>query len=131
MPALTVDRAAELDRQARTVGLGELAAYLQANLGQRMTAYLAGLRDPKQVGRWQRPEAPQPSDQVMMRLREAYKIVQMLVEAYDAETAKAWLFGTNTRLDDRAPIELIREAETPGQFTPIIRAARQAAAFQV
>jgi hypothetical protein len=30
----------------------------------------------------------------------------MISDAYDAETAKAWLFGTNTRLDDQAPIEM-------------------------
>jgi hypothetical protein len=54
----------------------------------------------------------------------------MISDAYDAETAKAWLFGTNTRLDDEAPIEVLRTAEQPEQFTAVIRAARQLASFQ-
>ena len=37
----------------------------------------------------------------------------MISEAYDADTAKAWLFGTNTRLDDQAPIEVLRTARSP------------------
>jgi hypothetical protein len=130
MPALTVDRATELDHEAITIDLAELARYLQDQLGQRMTAHLVGLRDPKQVGRWQRAEGPRPNAQVDRRLREGYKIVRMLCEAYDATTARAWLFGTNTRLDDQAPIELLREASSGEQFTQVIRAARQAAAFQ-
>jgi hypothetical protein len=130
MPALTVDRATQLDHEATTMDVVELASYLQQQLGQRMTAHLVGLRDPKQVGRWQRAEGPRPSEPVIRRLREGYKIVRMLSEAYDAATARAWLFGTNTRLDDQAPIELLREADSSAVFTQLIRAARQAAAFQ-
>ena len=48
----------------------------------------------------------------------------------DAETAKAWLFGTNTRLDDQAPIEMLRVAVSPEQFTAVVRAARQLTSFQ-
>jgi hypothetical protein len=33
------------------------------------------------------------------RSREAYKVVRMISEAYDAKTAKAWLVGTNSRLE--------------------------------
>lgn len=54
----------------------------------------------------------------------------MIGDAYDAETAKAWLFGTNTRLDDQAPIELLRAAKSPEEFTAVVRAARQLASFQ-
>jgi len=67
---------------------------------------------------------------VARRLRHGYKIVRMIGETYDAATAKAWLFGTNTRLNDQAPIQLLRVAESPEQFTAIVRAARQLASFQ-
>ncbi|MGP0101104.1 MAG: hypothetical protein ACLPUT_05710 [Solirubrobacteraceae bacterium] len=50
--------------------------------------------------------------------------------AYDVETAEAWLFGTNTRLGDQAPIEVLRAAEATEQFTAVVRATRQLASFQ-
>jgi hypothetical protein len=48
----------------------------------------------------------------------------MLVDAYDAATAKAWLFGTNTRLDDRAPIDVLGLADDGEQFADVVRANR-------
>ncbi|MFL5862807.1 MAG: XRE family transcriptional regulator [Solirubrobacteraceae bacterium] len=64
------------------------------------------------------------------RLREAYKAVRMLIDAYDSKTARAWLFGTNTRLDDRAPIEVLGAATETAEFAAVVRAARQVASFQ-
>ena len=55
----------------------------------------------------------------------------MIAEAYDAKTAKAWLFGTNTRLDDNAPIEVLRDAQSTEDFIPVQRAARQFASVDV
>jgi hypothetical protein len=130
MPVLTVSEAEQLDHDTTTLPVGEIAAYLQEQLGQRMAAFLAGLSDVKQIGRYTREDGPEPREAVAQRLRAGYKITRMIGAAYDAKTTKAWLFGTNTRLDDEAPIELLRSAETPEQFTPIIRAARQLASFE-
>jgi len=130
MPVLTVSQAERLDHETTTLPVGEIAAYLQEQLGQRMAAFLAGLSDVKQIGRYTREGGPEPRDAVSLRLRQGYKIVRMISEAYDANTTKAWLFGTNTRLDDEAPIQLMRSAETPEQFTAIVRAARQLASFE-
>lgn len=58
---------------------------------------------------------------------EGYKVVRMLAEAYDTKTARAWLFGINSRLDDRAPIELLGEATSTAEFTLIVKAARELA----
>lgn len=58
------------------------------------------------------------------------KVVRMLVDAYDATTAKAWLFGTNTRLDDQAPIEVLGAATQSADFTMTVQAARHVASFQ-
>lgn len=54
----------------------------------------------------------------------------MIVDAFDANTAKAWLFGTNTRLDDAAPIDLLRTAKEPGEFAAVRAAARQLVSFE-
>jgi hypothetical protein len=58
-----------------------------------------------------------------LRLREGCKIVRMIVESFDEKTARAWLFGTNTRLDDVAPIDVLRRAEEPAQFAAVRAAA--------
>jgi hypothetical protein len=54
----------------------------------------------------------------------------MLVDAYDDKTARAWLFGTNTRLDDQAPVEVLGAATDTKDFTLVVQAARQVASFQ-
>lgn len=41
------------------------------------------------------------------------------------KTAKAWLFGTNTRLDDEAPVDVLRAAAELAQFAEVRAAARQ------
>lgn len=124
MPVLTEQRASEVEREAMLQPVGELAAYLQQTLGQRMAAHLAGLDHAKQIGRYVRGEA-NPRELVARRILEGYKIVRMLVDAYDGTTAKAWLFGTNTRLDDRAPIDVLSLGSTGEDFTAVVRAARQ------
>ncbi|HEY7830803.1 MAG TPA: hypothetical protein VIC06_09600 [Solirubrobacteraceae bacterium] len=130
MSILTVPEAERLDHDAATLPVAEIAAYLQRSLGQQMAAFLAGLSDVKQIGRYAREDGPEPRAAVACRLRHGYKIVRMIGDAYDAETAKAWLVGTNTRLDDQAPIELLRAAKSPEEFTAVVRAARQLASFQ-
>jgi hypothetical protein len=91
---------------------------------------MAGLADAKQIGRYARNGGPQPHGATERRLREGYKVVRMLVDAYDDKTARAWLFGTNTRLDDRAPIEVLGAAIDTAEFAMVVRAARQVASFQ-
>jgi hypothetical protein len=121
---LTEERTLEVEREATTLGIGAIAELLQANLGQALTAHLAGLADTRQVGRIGRGEhRPQPL--TARRLREGYKAASMIAELYDWETAKAWLFGTNTRLDDQSPVELLGTATTDQQFTDVARAAKQ------
>jgi hypothetical protein len=101
----------------------EIAAYLRERLGQSVTAYLVGAADPKQIAAYAR--GGNVSDVRARRLREGFKVVRMIETPYDAETAKAWLFGTNARLDDQAPIEVIAGATKTEQFVDVRRAARQ------
>lgn len=130
MAVLTNTAAGLLDDEAATRSVAELARYLQDTIGQRPAAALAGLSDARQIGRYATPDGPEPRDLVERRLREGYKVVRMLSDAYDAKTAKAWLFGINTRLDDQAPVEALGEAQTSAQLAAVVRAARQLAAFQ-
>jgi hypothetical protein len=125
MPVLTEEDASALEREATLLAVGEVAAYLQETVGQRMAAHLAGLEHAKQIGRYVRGEAKPRNDLVERRLREGYKVVRMVADTYDATTAKAWLFGTNTRLDDRAPIDVLGMATGSDELTAVVRAARQ------
>jgi hypothetical protein len=130
MPALTAPAAERLDHDATTFPIPEIADYLQDALGQRIAAHLVGMRDAKQIGRYRKEGGPNPSATTSLRLREGYKIVRMIVESFDEETAKAWLFGTNTRLDDAAPIDVLRQASEPTQFAEVRAAARQLVSFE-
>ena len=67
--------------------------------------------DPKVVGKWRKGNPPQPAAE--FRLRTAYSAARMLVDAYGANTARAWFLGSNSRLDDEAPAWLLRHAGRP------------------
>src|SRR3954447_9138611 len=114
---------ATVSAEATRLGIDAVAAYLQQQLGQKLTAYLAGVADPKMVGRWAAGKA-QPRDEREMRLRDAFKATRMLVEAFGAQTAKAWWVGSNTRLDDRAPAAVARHAGDPEELRLVVPAAR-------
>lgn len=131
MNPLVADTADRLEREATMLSVAELANYLQDALGQRMAAYMAGLNDAKQIGRYRKPGGPAPSARVERRLREGYKAVRMIADCYDVATARNWLFGTNSRLDEQAPVGVLRTARQPEDFSAVVRAARQFAAADV
>src|SRR4051794_30230858 len=109
--------------EATRMDVAEIATYLQAQLGQKLTAYVAGVTDPKMVGRWAAGKA-RPRDEREMRLRDAFKATRMIVEVFGAQTAKAWWVGSNTRLDDRAPAAVVRGARDPEELRFVVPAAR-------
>jgi len=113
----------EIERRAKVEKIASIAAFLQETLGQKLTAYLAGLKDPKVVGLWAQGKAT-PRDLAAFRLRCAYEAALMLVKAYGNETAKSWFFGTNTRLDDEAPAYLLRHVKVSEDIRFIVPAAR-------
>jgi hypothetical protein len=112
-----------VEREATTLGIPKIAGYLQGQLGQKITAYLSGLDNAKTVGLWISGNV-EPRDLPKTRLRYAYQAARLLIEAYDAETAKAWFFGSNTLLDDEAPAYVLRHARTPDDLRLVIPAAR-------
>jgi hypothetical protein len=111
----------ESERMAAAASISEVAAYLQENLGQRVTGYLSGVRDPKMVGQWASGKV-RPRELSEFRLRAAYPVTTLLVNAFSPATAKAWFFGTNSRLDDQAPAYLLRHGEPP--FHSLLPAAK-------
>ncbi|MBC7542281.1 MAG: XRE family transcriptional regulator [Candidatus Sericytochromatia bacterium] len=103
--------------------IAPVVTYLQDTLDQTLTAYLSGVDDATQVGHWAQGEA-EPHAMISVRLRAAASAVQYLMAAYDADTAKAWLIGTNTRLDGDAPARRLRQAATHDQCQFLVPVAR-------
>ncbi|MBV9279482.1 MAG: XRE family transcriptional regulator [Chloroflexi bacterium] len=110
-------------REATTRSLSDIARYLQETLGQQIVAYVCGLKDPKMVGSWASEKA-QPRPPADLRLRQAYQAVRLIADVYGPGTARAWLFGSNPRLDDEAPAYLLRYARTFDEMRLIVTAAR-------
>lgn len=129
------DALADLDAKGRadeptTFSVREIVTYLRDTLGARMTAAIAGLSDPEQVESFARGDASEINELVERRFREGFKAVRMLVAAYDSKTARVWLFGTNSWLDERAPIEVLGQATETAELAAVVKAARQVAGLR-
>ncbi len=113
----------QVSSEAALLPIHEVTAFLQEHFGQRMTAYIGGIKDPKMVARWIAGQNL-PRDEPQMRLREGYQAARMLIDAYGVETAKAWLSGSNSELGDQAPAYVLRQARTWEELRSIVPAAR-------
>ena len=121
-----------VEREAVTTGFPEVAGWLQEHLGQQLTAYLAGLRDAKVVGRGRRGSPPRATAEVRIRTANTAALPfvgrererRMLVDAFGVKTTRAWFLGSNSRLDDEAPAWLLRHAGDPGDVRFLVPAAR-------
>lgn len=123
MPTTSPSHTEAVETAAVVAPISEIAAYLQDHLGQKPTAYLSGLKDPKMVGQWAKGKV-QPRTASTLRLRHGYQAVRLLTEAFGNQTASAWLFGTNSYLGDEAPAYVLRHSDQPAEVTPVVVAAR-------
>jgi hypothetical protein len=99
----------------------EAAAFLQELIGQKLTAMVAGIDDPKAVGKWARGDR-EPRGDAERRLREAFNVAVLLSLGESEQTARAWLMGMNPHLDDRAPVAIF--AAFPDGGERVMRAVR-------
>ena len=111
-----------IETELAKMGDARVAEQLQELLGQKNAAYLAGLKDPKMVGRWIK-KGSVPADSSVRRLRTALNVTRLLADSYDVETAKAWLWGSNSRLAYNAPAYVIRHADDADDLQPLVPAA--------
>lgn len=107
--------------QTGRASVGEMATVAQELLGQRVAAMVAGIGDPKAVGRWARGERA-PRGEADRRLREAFQVVTLLSLAESPLTARAWLVGMNPLLGNRAPAFFFAANREGG--ARVMRAAR-------
>lgn len=112
-----------ISRLAVLAGPADMASYLQQHLGQKLTAYLAGLKDVKTVGQWARGKVEPPAI-TRERLRAAFHATLLFRLRYGDEAAQGWFFGANASLGYRAPAAVLRKAGTPDELALIAPLAR-------
>ena len=100
-----------------------MARWCLDNLGQRVSAASLGLADASLMRRYARRQG-KPSGDREASLRLLYRVGRMMTDAYDAQTARAFLRSSNPLLGDRAPVAVIstEAAETAG--AEVLTAAR-------
>lgn len=107
-PTLTENQAfTETIRQ----DIHETARQLSAGLGPTLVALLAGSRDRKAAHRWSKADGPEPHPDARKRLLAAHQIWVQLAGAESEYVARNWFIGANPRLEDRAPVECLRDGD--------------------
>ncbi|MFI2370298.1 XRE family transcriptional regulator [Streptomyces sp. NPDC018833] len=101
------------------MSIADIARFLQDNLGQRLTARITNISDPRQVGKWASGET-KPRQDAEDRLRAALQVFQLIQDAESLYTARAWLIGMNPQLEDEAPLVVIAD----GRYRDVMVAAR-------
>ena len=115
------DLLARAHERAVRASPAEMASFLQELVGQQVTALIAGVADPKAVGKWARGERA-PRGDAARRLGEAFHVATLLALGESPQTARAWLMGMNPLLGDRAPAAVFAASDDGG--TRAMRAAR-------
>lgn len=107
MPRTARTPTSEAHEKAVSFEIKDIARYLQEALGQKLVAYIAGVNDPKRVGRWAQG-TQNPRDEAERRLRAAFQIFHLLLAEESVHVVRAWFIGMNPQLDDDPPAEAIR-----------------------
>lgn len=111
---------AEAHQRTVAASPAEMAGYLQELFGQSLTALVAGVDNPKTVGKWARGQVPHPGN--LLRMRNAFQIATLLELAASRQTARSWFMGMNPLLDDRAPALVLADEHETAPL--VMRAAR-------
>lgn len=101
------------------MSVAEVAAFLQDNLGQRLVAHMTDTKDYRQAGRWAAGEHA-PRSRAEAKLRAALQVFKFLQEAESPHVIRAWFAGMNPHLDDRPPVDVLRD----GELRDVMAAAR-------
>src|SRR5436190_23518590 len=116
MPKVDHNPATETHRRTVESSVGDMAAFLQDALGQKLVAFMVRVDDPKTIGRWA-SEKHLPRDiDVERRLRDTYQVFRLLLTKESPYTVRAWFVGLNPQLNDESPATAIREGRSRAVF---------------
>ncbi len=118
MPDLSL-ASREAHRQTTETSIEQITNFLEEVLGRKLVAALAGVADPKAVGRWAAGERA-PRAAAEERLRVAYQVFRLLLAEESKHTIRAWFIGLNPQLNDESPVMVIRA----GRFQEVMVAAK-------
>jgi hypothetical protein len=98
----------------------EMVRYLQDALGSRLTTLLLSVTDGRMLDDWARGKKS-PDSNVERRLRDAFRITELLLQEEAPQAVSSWFLGMNPELDDRAPALVLADepelvAEAAGIF---------------
>jgi hypothetical protein len=98
MPDLSL-ASREAHRQTTESSIEQITIFLEEVSGRKLVAALAGVADPKAVGRWASGErSPRPAAEE--KLRVAYQVFRLLLAEESKHTIRAWFIGLNPQLND-------------------------------
>jgi hypothetical protein len=86
----------------------QMARWLLDHVGQRIATVGLGLADASVVRRYARDQVRPPVEREA-RLRLLFRTSRMVADAFDDDTARAFLMGANPQLGDRAPLLVIAD----------------------
>lgn len=89
--------------------IDKIRDHLEDSIGKKLTSYIVGF-DKK-------------DNDYKTKLACAFRVVSMFEYAFDKETAKSWLLGKNSRLQDQSPAYAIRNGTGIDDYHPVIVAA--------
>ena len=92
---------------AGPVPAAELTRALRDLLGERLTAVIAGVGDAGALEAW--AQGATPPAEAEQRLRHAYELARLLLQHEEPDSVRAWFMGSEPRLDDRAPAQVLGE----------------------
>lgn len=102
------------------MNIHELTRQLNSHLGPTLVATLAGVRDRKLPHKWAKEDGPEPRDEARAKLLAAHRIWRLVSEAENDSVARSWFIGANPRLEETAPVMMLRE----GKIQDVIFAAQ-------
>lgn len=104
--------------------LPALTTWLLEHVGQRITAVALGLSDASMLRRYKEGAVESMRGDRESRLRLLYRVARMVSEAFDYETARAFLISSNPQLGDKSPAIILSDEKVSQAEAEVLGAAR-------
>lgn len=114
---------ADAELRSQSVSPQQMARWCLGNVGQRESAVGLGLTDAGILRRYVQGEETLSAEQEG-RLRLLYRVASMIERAGGAQTARAFLRGSNPLLGDVAPLAVIADRSATEATAEVLAAAR-------